>query len=104
LKACPTNDRQEMTSNTSASAEMITAPDAPRPGASPPDLVDLPVLKIKRSSGWRAVNFRELWHFRELLWFLALRDIKVRYKQTALGVAWAVLQPLLTMLVFTLFF
>jgi lipopolysaccharide transport system permease protein len=51
-----------------------------------------------------ALNIAEIWHYRELLFFLVWRDIKVRYKQTALGVAWAVLQPLFTMLVFTLFF
>src|SRR5262245_15769339 len=50
------------------------------------------------------VGLRELWEFRELLYFLIWRDVKVRYKQTALGAAWAVLQPLLTMLVFSLFF
>jgi lipopolysaccharide transport system permease protein len=50
------------------------------------------------------VNLRELWRYRELLWILGLRDVQVRYKQTALGVAWAVIQPLFTMLIFTLFF
>jgi lipopolysaccharide transport system permease protein len=86
----------------------ITAPDATTlaPGMPVPaaPAAELPRLKIRPAPGWKAINFRELWQFRELLWFLALRDIKVRYKQTALGVAWAVLQPLLTMLVFTLFF
>ena len=62
------------------------------------------VVRIRPSSGWRALNLKELWRYRELLWFLALRDIKLRYKQTALGVAWAVLQPLLTMFVFTIIF
>lgn len=62
------------------------------------------VIRIRPSSGWRALDLRELWRYRELLWFLAVRDIKVRYKQTALGVAWAVLQPLLTMVVFSIFF
>ena len=52
----------------------------------------------------RHETLRELWHYRELFYFLAWRDVKVRYKQTALGVAWAVLQPLLTMLIFTLLF
>jgi lipopolysaccharide transport system permease protein len=61
-------------------------------------------LVIKPSVGWRPVNFRELWLYRELLWFLVWRDIKIRYRQTALGVAWAVLQPLLLMVLFTLFF
>lgn len=64
----------------------------------------LPRLRIQATPGWKALNLRELWQFRELLWFLALRDIKVRYKQTVLGVAWAVLQPLLAMLLFSVFF
>ena len=59
---------------------------------------------IRPSRGWRAIDLRELWQYRELLWFLTLRDIKLRYKQTALGVAWAVIQPLFTMVVFTIFF
>jgi lipopolysaccharide transport system permease protein len=62
------------------------------------------VIRIRPSRGWRAIDLRELWRYRELLWFLTLRDIKLRYKQTALGVAWAVLQPLFTMAVFTVFF
>ncbi len=63
----------------------------------------MPVTRLYPRTGWAAINFRELWTYRELLWFLALRDIKVRYKQTALGVMWAVFQPLLTMVVFTVF-
>jgi lipopolysaccharide transport system permease protein len=59
---------------------------------------------IEPLSGWRLVNARELWKFRELLGFLIWRDVKVRYKQTLLGAAWAVLQPLLMMIVFTIFF
>lgn len=62
------------------------------------------VVRIRPSKGWRALQLGELWRYRELLWFLALRDIRVRYKQTVLGVAWAVLQPLCTMVVFTVFF
>jgi lipopolysaccharide transport system permease protein len=62
------------------------------------------ITYIRPSRGWRAVNVGELWQYRELLGFLTARDIKLRYKQTALGVAWAVLQPLLTMVVFTIFF
>ena len=60
--------------------------------------------RIRPSRGWRAIDLREVWRYRELLWFLTLRDIKLRYKQTALGVSWAVLQPLFTMAVFTIFF
>jgi lipopolysaccharide transport system permease protein len=64
----------------------------------------LPTVHIKRSSGWATLNARELWAYRELLFFLTWRDIKVRYKQTALGAAWAVLQPLMTMIVFSIIF
>jgi lipopolysaccharide transport system permease protein len=59
---------------------------------------------IEPTPGWRAVDLRELWHFRELLFFLAWRDVKVRYKQTVLGAAWAIIQPVMTMIVFTVFF
>jgi lipopolysaccharide transport system permease protein len=59
---------------------------------------------IQPSRGWLKPNFRELWEYRELLYFLVWRDVKVRYKQTALGAAWAVLQPFLTMVVFSVFF
>jgi len=59
---------------------------------------------IRPSSGWVPLNLAELWEYRELLYFLTWRDIKVRYKQTVLGVAWAVIQPLGMMLVFTIFF
>jgi lipopolysaccharide transport system permease protein len=64
---------------------------------------DLPVTVIERKPGWQIVDFRELWRYRELLFFLIWRDVKVRYKQTLLGAAWAVLQPLATMVVFSLF-
>ncbi|MGL6097931.1 MAG: ABC transporter permease [Fimbriiglobus sp.] len=62
------------------------------------------VTHIRASGGWRGIDVRELWRFRDLLYFLTLRDIKLRYKQTALGVLWAVGQPLLTVAVFTLLF
>lgn len=64
----------------------------------------LPVLRITPPSRWWELPFGELWDYRELLYFFVWRDIKVRYKQTAIGAAWAVLQPFLTMLVFSLFF
>ena len=67
-------------------------------------LTDIPVIDITPPSRWLDLNFRELWQFRELLYFFVWRDIKIRYKQTAIGAAWAVLQPLMTMLVFSLFF
>lgn len=64
----------------------------------------VPITVIKPSRGFRRLGFKELWGYRELAYFLVWRDIKVRYKQTAIGVAWAILQPLAMMLVFTLFF
>lgn len=59
---------------------------------------------IEPTRGWVALKLRELWDYRELVYFLIWRDIKVRYKQTALGAAWAVIQPVFTMIVFSLFF
>ena len=62
------------------------------------------VTVIRPSRGWVPIDFRELWLYRELLFFLTWRDLKVRYKQTALGALWAILQPVLSMAVFSLFF
>src|SRR5213594_3563832 len=67
-------------------------------------IASIPAIRVEPSSGWVSLGLRALWEYRELLYFLVWRDIKVRYKQTALGAAWAVLQPFLTMLVFSLFF
>jgi lipopolysaccharide transport system permease protein len=64
----------------------------------------LPVLKIRPPKGWATLGLKELWEYRELLYFLTWRDIKVRYKQTALGAAWAIIQPFFMMVVFSLFF
>jgi lipopolysaccharide transport system permease protein len=61
-------------------------------------------VRITPPARWWAIPFAELWQYRELLYFFVWRDIKIRYKQTAIGAAWAVLQPFLTMLVFSLFF
>lgn len=66
--------------------------------------VSLPTLRISPPSRWTSLEFRELWEYRELLYFLIWRDVKVRYKQTALGAAWAVIQPFFMMVVFSLFF
>ena len=62
------------------------------------------VLRVEPSRGWVSLKLGELWAYRELLYFLVWRDIKVRYKQTALGALWAVIQPFFTMVVFSLFF
>src|SRR5579871_5622779 len=64
----------------------------------------LPILEIRPTKGFLSLNLREILNYRELLYFLVWRDIKVRYKQTALGAAWAVLQPVMTMIVFSVFF
>ena len=64
----------------------------------------VPVLFIRPSQGWISLKLGELWEYRELLYFLTWRDVKVRYKQTVLGVAWAIIQPFFTMVVFSLFF
>lgn len=72
-------------------------------GAAPePDTGDVYVIEPRR--GWARLDVGELWRYRELLYFLTWRDIKIRYKQTVLGAAWAILQPLLTMVVFSVFF
>lgn len=62
------------------------------------------VIKIKPSDSWSTFDFREIWHYRELFYLLVWRDLKVRYKQTLLGVLWAVLQPALTAFIFTIIF
>ena len=63
-----------------------------------------PLIKIRPPKGLAALDLRELWEYRELFYFLVWRDVKVRYKQTAIGAAWAILQPFLTMIVFTVIF
>jgi len=65
---------------------------------------DSHVIVVKPSKGWISLKLKELWEYRELLYFLTWRDIKVRYKQTVLGAAWAIIQPFFTMVVFSLFF
>ncbi len=67
-------------------------------------LPDKPVVTIEPCKSWVALRFGELWQYRELFYFLIWRDVKVRYKQTLLGAVWAILQPLLTMIIFTLLF
>ncbi|MFN2532366.1 MAG: ABC transporter permease, partial [Pyrinomonadaceae bacterium] len=70
----------------------------------PEPLPEQPLLVIEANKHWGLDDLRDLWAFRELLYFLTWRDVKVRYKQTGLGIAWAVVQPLLTMFIFTIFF
>jgi lipopolysaccharide transport system permease protein len=87
-----------------AIAQVSDGPQAVSPSAEDGVIPATEAVRIRAGSGWRALDLAELWRYRELLWFLALRDIKLRYKQTVLGVGWALLQPLLTMFVFTIFF
>src|SRR5678816_1935616 len=63
-----------------------------------------PLIVIQPSNKWSLLSLKEIWAYRELLFFLTWRDVKVRYKQTALGAAWAILQPLFMMIIFTIFF
>lgn len=81
---------------------MIEAPDVNCEGALAS--VAATTIRIKPSVGWVSIRLGELWEYRELLYFLTWRDIKVRYKQTALGASWAIIQPFLTMVVFSIFF
>lgn len=81
-----------------AEGRVPTWPAAEESGPEP----SVRVIEVR--SGWIPFDWKELWGFRELLYFLTWRDIKVRYKQTVLGAAWAILQPLMTMVVFTIFF
>jgi lipopolysaccharide transport system permease protein len=76
---------------------MSSVSEGARPSQSPP-------IIIRPIRGWASLQLKEVWAYRELLYFLVWRDVKVRYKQTVLGVAWVVLQPLMTMVVFTIFF
>jgi lipopolysaccharide transport system permease protein len=92
-----------VTTATDVRDEVETVPAPGPPDANRP-IAALALTILERKPGWRVVDVGELWRYRELLYFLALRDIKVRYKQTVLGAAWAILQPLATMLVFSLFF
>ena len=63
-----------------------------------------PLVVIQPSNKWSLLSLKDIWAYRELLFFLTWRDVKVRYKQTALGAAWAILQPLFMMIIFTIFF
>jgi lipopolysaccharide transport system permease protein len=65
---------------------------------------EVPITIIQPSRGWVSLKLHELWEYRELLYFLVWRDVKVRYKQTVLGAAWAIIQPFMAMVVFSIFF
>ncbi len=91
---------QDVIADTEPEAETAAVP-APAPRAEPTPTYH---LRIEPSRGWVSLKLRELWEYRELLYFLTWRDVKVRYKQTVLGAAWAIIQPFFTMVVFSLFF
>jgi lipopolysaccharide transport system permease protein len=76
----------------------------PQSTAVPPQPARRPFVVVRATSGWSALNLRELWQYRDLLLILASRDIKLRYKQTALGVIWVVLQPLAAAFIFAVIF
>src|SRR5271168_1395247 len=92
-------------------ASVIAPPPAGRSAAANDQSVPLGVpasvpaiVRIEPPHGWLELRLHELWEYRELLYFFVWRDVKVRYKQTVIGVAWVILQPLMTMGVFTIFF
>ncbi len=90
------------------SVEMEKNPSEPQAGNPSPSILlasgEAALTVIEPKKGWTAIDFKELWRYRELLYFLTWRDIKIRYKQTVLGALWAIIQPTFTMMVFTLFF
>jgi lipopolysaccharide transport system permease protein len=90
----------EMTLATSTQAPSVPAPPPPAAGRKP----QKPHLTIKSRRGWIGINLAELWHFRDLLISLTIRDIKLRYKQAVLGIAWVVVQPLIAAAIFSYVF
>src|SRR5215212_1444528 len=84
-------------------AQAVPPAETTTPDPAALRLPDEPLTTIEPSKSWSALNLRDLWNYRELLYFLIWRDVKVRYKQTALGVTWVVMQPLLSTLIFTVF-
>ena len=97
-----------MISTNKTNAAVETVADYPAEiGKSPVggfSLPEKPLVVIEPQKSWVPLNLRDLWQYRDLLYILAMRDIKVRYKQTALGATWAIIQPLFTTLIFTIFF
>jgi lipopolysaccharide transport system permease protein len=83
---------------------MVSLTASPQPTALPPPAGTSETIRIEPPRGFFELRLREVWAYRELLYFFVWRDVKIRYKQTAIGVLWVILQPVLNMLVFTLFF
>jgi lipopolysaccharide transport system permease protein len=82
----------------------ITAENSQTPSGTTLGLPEEPLVVIQPSSKWNLINLKDIWAYRELLFFLTWRDVKVRYKQTVLGAAWAILQPLFMMIIFSIMF
>ncbi len=82
----------------------LLKPGISRKTLAPNAAADFPLIRVEPSKGWVSLKLNELWEYKELLYFLIWRDVKVRYKQTLLGVGWAIVQPFFTMVVFSLFF
>lgn len=95
------NVDKEMTGTVTNLARNLRQRAAPTPQA---ELAEPPLTVIRPTSGWARLRLGELWEFRELVFFFIWRDVKVRYKQTVLGAAWAIIQPLFTMAIFSIFF
>lgn len=88
-----------------AGAALASVTEAPGNRAcSDVELPDEPLVVIEPTKSWAAIDLRGIWSHRELLYFLVWRDVKIRYKQTLLGATWAIIQPLFTMLIFTMIF
>src|SRR4029450_2588634 len=85
---------RQLKSDSDSAAPTMTRVSGPSSAVDPPSSITI----IEPRPGWRPIQLAEIWQYRDLLFFLAWRDIKVRYKQTVLGGAWAVIQPLMTMI------
>lgn len=83
---------------------VLEAPAQNSPAATTPQSHALHEIVIERRPGWQSIDWKELFQYRDLLWFLTWRGIKVRYAQSAIGIGWAIIQPVFTMLVFTVIF
>ena len=106
IEPCLHSNRTTAGSRIKAQVMGVTAPVSPgfAEAEKPPLLPDQPIVTIEPGKFWVALDLRGLWAYRELLYFLTWRDVKVRYKQTLLGATWAIIQPLFTMIIFTLLF
>src|SRR5688572_24581109 len=96
----PVSDDIDAPPNDPGRQRLVELPAVP-PHDSNITLPSQPLVVVEATPGWSSVNLREIWRYRELLYFLAWRDVKVRYKQTLFGIVWVIMQPLLSTLVFT---